>query len=324
MDHLKHCYQQEAEKTIADIAQVSHDFLFALLTDSHLDEGLGNTLCNISAVDRSVHFDCAVHMGDFLTGNITRSYTKKLLKMQMESFQAALSNGVFYPVQGNHDGFLENAGKSRENIVLEEDWYEATAFVDTYPNVSRPSPKPYFFVDYPDRKLRLIILSTQYYEEGGGRTKAPLRIGIDSRQLVWLSQNALTVESGWTVMLFSHDAPVIEAMRSDDSLWGNGGAVMDVLSEAMQQRGILIAGWFFGHDHGELITKINGIPFILIGSQTAYVPQLWESVNGAGFYYERRRNTVTEDLWDAVALDMQARKLTLFRFGAGDDRFVSY
>lgn len=322
MDNLKHGYQQEIEKTIADIAQMPHDFSFALLTDSHLDEGLSNTVCNIRAVDREAHFDCAVHLGDFMTGNITRSYTKKLLAMQMESLRNSVASGVFYPAQGNHDGFLDNDGRSKENIVLYEDWYEATAFVEAYPNVSRPNQLPYFFVDYPDKKLRLIILSTQHYKEGVDRTNSPLYIGIDSAQLAWLSQTALALESGWTVMLFSHDAPVTEVSRSADSSWG-GSAVLDALSGAME-RGILIAGWFFGHHHGELITKINDIPFILIGSQTSYVPQLWLPANGAGFYYERQRNTVTEDLWDAVALDMQARKLTLFRFGAGDDRSVCY
>ena len=322
MDNLKDAYRQEIEKTVGDIAQVPHDFSFALLTDSHLDEGLSNTLCNIAAVDRQAHFDCAIHLGDFLTGNITRSYTKKLLQMQMQSFRDAVGTGVFYPVQGNHDGFLNNIGTSMQNIVLDEDWYEATAFVDAYPKVSRPGQMPYFFVDYPDKKLRLIILCTQYYKEGVDRMKSYLRIGVDSAQLAWLSQSALALESGWTVMVFSHDAPVTEAAREEGSPWG-GTAVLDAFSEAMA-RGILVAGWFVGHHHGEYITKINGIPIVLIGSQTSYVPQLWQPANGAGFYYDRKRNTLTEDLWDAVALDMQARKVTLFRFGAGEDRSIFY
>lgn len=323
MNCLKHCYQYEVEKTISDISHTPHDFLFAILADSHLDQGMRDTLCNINAVDQSVHFDCVVHLGDFLTGNITRTYTKKLLDMQMQSLQDSVASGVFYPVQGNHDGFLYNDGRSRSDITLDEDWYEATAFVDEYPNVSRQIQNPYFFVDYPHKKLRLIILNSQHYKENVNRTKAYKRLGIDSAQLEWFSQTALQLESGWTVLLFSHDAPVTEAARSADSAWYNSNAMLEILSEAMQ-RGINVAGWFVGHHHGELITKIQNIPFILIGSQTSYVPQLWQVANGAGFYYDRQRGTVTEDLWDAVALDIQERKLTLLRFGAGEDRIVLY
>ena len=323
MDDIKAYYQKEVNKTVTDITHTTHDFLLSVLADSHLDHSLTDTVHNIAAVDRSVKFDCVVHLGDFMTGNITRSYTKALLAIQMQSFQKALANGVFYPAQGNHDGFLDNAGGSYTDIALDEDWYEATAFVDTYPNVSRPSQKPYFFVDYPDKKLRLIILNSQYYEGYNDGTRYKKHMGIDPQQFVWLSQEALQLAPGWTVMLFSHDAPFAASAYSDDSQWCNGSAVLDILSEAVQQRGIIVAGWLIGHHHGELITKVNDIPFILIGSQTSYVPQLWQVADG-GFYYDRQQSTVTEDLWDAVALDMRSRKLTLFRFGAGGDRSVFY
>ena len=39
---------------------------------------------------------------------------------------------------------------------------------------------------------------------------------------------------------------------------------------------------------------------------------------------ERKLGTVTEDAWDAVSIDTNERKIHMVRFGAGDDREISY
>lgn len=319
MDQVKNYYQEEVKGTVRDIHQTRHDFLFALLTDSHLDGLLSSTVDHIASVDQQVSFDCIIHLGDFLTGNITKSYTRQLLDIQMEMVRNAVKNHTLYPVQGNHDGFMDNAGTTTTDIALDEDWYDATSFVDGYPHVSRPDKKAYFYVDYPQQKLRLIILNSQYYEEYDGTKPFRKRYGFHPQQLSWLAQEALPAESGWTVIFFSHDAPYSETYTT----LANSVAILDIIQNAIENQHITVAAWFVGDHHGELIKKTRDIHFILVGSQTAYVPQLWHMTDG-GFFCPRQLGAVTEDLWDAVALDIQARKLLLFRFGAGEDRVIYY
>ena len=45
-------------------------------------------------------------------------------------------------------------------IVTDERWYEETAYLESYVNLHRPRNKPYYFVDFYDRKMRLIFLSS--------------------------------------------------------------------------------------------------------------------------------------------------------------------
>ena len=90
-----------------------------------------------------------------------------------------------------------------------------------------------------------------------------------------------------------------------------------------KEKNISVPAWFCGHVHGDYMHKINGINFILVGSQTAYVPQLWDMPKG-GEYAQRNLGTASEDLWDSVAIDIENKKINIFRFGAGNDRELEW
>lgn len=324
MKKIKACYRDELSRVTEKICEERGDFLFSLVADTHLDNSLSDTLDNISAVDETVGFDCLVHLGDFLNGNIPKNYTKQILKEQMDAFAGATENGVFYPAQGNHDGYIDFL--SANDIALDEDWAEATAFVGSYANVVRPKGKPYFYADYPEKNIRLIIVCSFHYTgfyEGEGFSK---QYGIDAEQIKWLEDEALNVGEDYTVMLFSHDTPFSnfdEEHIFDDNRRVNGNLAFKTLLKCKKERGFDVAAWFVGHFHGELTAKYFDINFILIGCETAYVPQLWD-MPANGFYYERELGTKTEDLWDSVILNKSERTLSLIRFGAGEDRRVEY
>ena len=79
---INQCYEYEAAHTIQDVLSCNGDLNIALVADSHLDNSVPATIENISAVDQAVHFDCCVHLGDFLAGEIGRRYAKLLLRQQ--------------------------------------------------------------------------------------------------------------------------------------------------------------------------------------------------------------------------------------------------
>ena len=302
------------------------DLVFAVVADSHLDDFEEDTLSNIRAVDRSVKFDFIIHLGDFLNGSLSRRYAGRILAEEMERYRMATENGVFYPVQGNHDGFCQiEADKQVSDMALDEDWYEATEFIHKYANVKRKGIKPYFYVDYPAQKVRLVILcsfSYEWTEEGAYRKLYQM----DSEEIEWLKEEALVLESDWTVMLFSHDGPLqlYEETKYDEEPWkGNSKELFQTVMDSKERCGYTVAAWFVGHWHGELCRTIQGIPFVLVGSQTCYVPQLW-NMPEAGHFEKRERGTVTQDLWDGAVLNCRKRELYLCRFGAGKDRVIYY
>ncbi len=263
-----------------------------------------------------------MHLGDFLTGTITKSYTREILINQMQEFSNCIQKN-FYPVRGNHDGYKDMSGM--QHVIYDEDWYEATDFVDNRRGVSRDAQKPYYFVDFKNEKVRLIVLSSFYYKGGDGNEPYCQVPGIDDLQIKWFEEKALKLGEGWTVIICSHDVPF--STFSENYYVGNskknGNRVIEILKQREEEYGFKTAAWFIGHFHGDYITKIKGINFILVASETAYVPQLFNMPEG-GYFPERTLNTESEDLWDCVSLDKRNRKIRIFRFGAGIDREIDY
>ena len=313
---IKKCYEQEAEKTIRDVLSCDGDLTIALVADSHLDNSAPETVENIAAVDQAVQFDCCVHLGDFLAGEIGGRYAKLLLRQQLELFRPAVSSGRFFPVQGNHDAC---SGPYSERL-----WPESIGFLDAEQNVRRPAQKPYYYVDIAKEKVRLVFVCSYYDEHRGG---GPVMIfGYEEDQIQWLQNEALALPSNWTVMLFSHDAPFSALLFDEETALAkntitNGNQVFYALDQCRKQYGFDIAGWFIGHYHGDRIVTLFGIPFVITASETAYDPQLFDDDVR---FWARTLGTQSEDLWDALVLKKSERRVYLKRFGAGEDRIVHY
>ena len=310
------CYAHETARTIQAVRCCNGDLTIALVADSHLDNSAPETVENIAAVDQAVQFDCCVHLGDFLAGEIGGRYAKLLLRQQLELFRTAVSSGRFFPVQGNHDAC---SGPYSERL-----WLEAIGFLDAEQNLRRPAQKPYYYVDIAKEKVRLVFLCSYYYKQHGGE---PVMIfGYEESQIRWLQETALNLPADWTVLLFSHDAPFSAllfdektALEKNDIV--NGNQIFSALEQCRKQYGFDVAGWFIGHYHGDRIVTLFGVPFVITASETAYDPQLFDDDVR---FWERDLGTPSEDLWDALVLKKSERRVYLKRFGAGEDRIVHY
>lgn len=299
-------------------------FKFAAVTDTHLDNSLLSTAANIAAVDKKADFKCLVHLGDFLNGNLPKRYTLGIMHEQMQLFRSCIHGKPFFPVQGNHDGYTDFSAEYSPNMALDEDWSDFISFIGGYGNLFRNEGKPYYYVDFPDEKIRMIILCTFYYTGFYDATPYNKIYGTDDAQVAWFEDTALNVNSDYTVMVFSHDTPFENFKNpTENNPRPNGNRLMDILKSKASENGFSVAAWFTGHFHGDFAGNVNGINFVLIGSETAYVPSLWDMPDW-GYYPERELNTETEDLWDGAALDTKSRVLRLVRFGAGKDREIAY
>ena len=326
MSKIKPCYIEEI-KRVADITKNTEgEFKFAVVADTHLDNSQPDTICNMQSVDKEVDFKCLIHLGDFLNGNFPRKYTKKILKEQMDLFVEAVKTNRFYPTPGNHDGFVDRVFHNANDMTINEDWYEALSYMDNYDNVKKVENRQYFYADYPDEKVRFISVNSFHYTGFSNGEKFKKVYGYDKEQIEWIEKEALNIGSDWTVIFFSHDMP-FSGVDSDEIMEDNGivngNLVIEAVERAKEKNGFSIAAWFIGHHHGDLIKKARGINYILVGSETAYRPQLW-STTGTIKFYDRFLNTDSEDLWDSVILNKKERKLTLVRFGVGDDRVATY
>lgn len=310
-------FENEVRQTVEDVNNAKGDFKFAVVADSHLDNSLDMFMENISAVDNGVNFDCMLHLGDFLNGSFPRRYAEKILKQQIKMYESAVKCG-FYPTEGNHDGFADFKSPKTYDIAPDDMWEGATG------------RKPCYYVDFSEKKIRFVCICSYHYKYDGANFEKVYGSRIETSD--WLYNEALNVDSEWTVILFSHDVPfsgIPVADVNNIKYQMNGKELFEAVLRAKKEREFDIAGWFIGHFHDDFEQNISGVNFILVSSQTAYVPTLWGALlperYGKNFEnYKRELGDVTEDLWDAVVLDKKERKLKLFRFGAGFDRVIDY
>lgn len=319
------------------------DIAFVIVADSHLSDNSENTWQNIRAVDNKVHFDFMIHLGDLLTGTTPEVITRKNLRDELRGYKNAIKRKTLYVVQGNHDGYRDESfqGQLVNDIMPDEKWYEETCFIDKETkNVCRPHHNPYYYVDYPELKLRLIILSSTCYEADFKEKRYVKKYEIENEQIVWLGRKALNTEKDYTIIVFSHIQPFAEEpfeKQKEAVKWiSNYQDAVSLLEAYAKKRsaningelydyehtGGNLIGWFFGHNHGDFHGIIEGINYVCTTSQTAYIPQLWSPIGT--FPGPRDIGTENEDAWDAVLWNKGERTLFMYRFGAGFDRIIKY
>lgn len=348
----KKCFMEETERVCGEIDRVREhaDMIFALVTDSHLSDNTPQTCDNIRRMDERVGYRCLVHMGDLLCGNIPEGVSRKILREDIATFRSTVRSRELYIVQGNHDGYRDESylGQTVTDIVLDEKWYEDTSFMDENVHLNRPGQKPYYYVDFPDKRVRFIVLCSSGYEHDPGKRIFRKNFGFSKEQLEWLGAEALvTGEDDWNIMLFSHCAPLTEFYSGmeiegvyyppDPITEGGGGDAVRLVKACKESAAVQIGDmlfdfterhtnilcWCAGDIHGDFLCQREGISFLALTSQTAYVPQLW-TVPFGEFPGPRISGEVSEDAWDSVAICLQERKVYFYRFGAGKNRVVSY
>ena len=249
-----------------------------------------------------------------------------MLSQELARFQNATASGKLYIACGDDDGFRNEryVGQIVTGIVTDARWYRQTAYLEQYPDLHRPRNKPYYYVDFYDRKMRLIFLSSyaSQIDEQEELFEKSCQYGVE--QLAWLKKEALDLSAGWTVLVFSH-ALAKSRFETGTDPWNYmeyaSEPAMMLLRQA-EKRGILLGGWFAGQYACDYETTFCHIPYFLIDSvRPQPVKSAFPDVRKC---MERKLGTETEDLWDVLLLKPNQRRIHLLRFGPGKDRVFDY
>lgn len=327
---IPHYFEKEISETASSVlSAVKKDSLvFALVTDTHLSDTGYETCCNIRETDKAVGFDFIMHLGDFLAGNIPEKASFFLYDKEAEMYRKSISANKLAVVLGNHDGYRNESfkGQLADNIIFDDLWYRHTYFINDFENLAHPAQKPYYYIDFPEKNIRIICLSSSQYTFRPEALEYTKLSGFDDGQCKWFEQDALNVPEGYTVLIFSHIAPLdeLDSIEYPANVAAGGGEKMvEILRTAVKNKNITVAAWMAGDSHADVSANFYGINFITTASQTPYIPQLWRMKMGE-FPKNRDLGTVNQDLWDAVVVTPSERTLSLFRFGYGIDRIIRF
>lgn len=306
-------FECEIRKTAEDILKIKKDgdLCFALLTDSLVSDEGAETCANIRAVDEKVHFDFVCHLGNIIGGNNPVRPSLEVLAHEFDMYKSATKNGLLFVAQGEKDGWRDEnyLGQLAKGVITDDVWCDASSFIDEAGGVSRPSGKPYFYLDIPEKGARLIFLCSyhsQHDEEIGFFQKY---IGFDAEQVKWLKNEALENCVGKDVLIFSHRIPQSRFETGKDQYIYKGNSTEPVLAilQQAQRSGVNILCHFGGAYGVDENISVGGINFRVMDSQLAK---------------GRALGSPEQDLWDAVLVKKDEKKVYLFRFGAGEDAVI--
>lgn len=228
------------------------------------------------------------------------------------AFREALGNDNYYPVVGNHD-------LSRWEYRPSSYAY-ASAFMHLADDArvhGDGSGNAYYYVDNTAQKIRYIALQAYQPSDTPDRYGAHLTIEYDEAQIEWFENEALDVEEGWTILIFTH-----ALIYGTDT--PHGVYIPTEFPSYMKMYNIIskydgkgtIAAVFQGHTHYDDSMSIpceadptRSIP-VIITTADRYLADT-SMIQG-----DRKLGTITEQAFDAVVIDKGKRSITVVRIGA--------
>lgn len=324
------------------------DFTVGLMADNHkivygdddtrVTPGGGYTDLAFAKVTNDLSLDANWNLGDSVR---TTPNGKLNTPALISAFKYVPAKDWVY-CEGNHD----------RNIV--EPVLSKKAFNNIVNRVHRHDPNfvygdsgSYFYVNYPNNKIRVIVLDCYDVSEKHDNDYN-FKAGYRQNQLKWLIDKALQVNDDWEVVVLTHQIPVqgfpenmtvansdklIQILESfvngtsvhvtaEDTVFNDETFALD-LQTNFTKKGTIIAV-LAGHNHVDHQTKINGINYLT--TACGYIDiVLYHSQNGAPAKYGQRDLYAYSGIcFDVLIFRKSERKLLFKRFGFGKDRVITY
>lgn len=316
----KACFTREIEETARAIRQGYNDIAgspilkLCLLADTHytVNGTWEDTAHNIRRVAEKVSYDAIIHLGDLTDGMLPKERTAGYVRQMIADLDQC--KVPVYITPGNHDS---NYFRNRENAFTAG---EMKALYRLYGSgelgrEDDPSRLDYYVdLQGPPIPIRLIFLSS--FDD-----TAPIRYGYTDAQLSWLEESLYSAEEGTRFLIFSHDAPLAQL-----DYWSfyirNGERLLDILEACNAREEYQIVGFFYGHVHADQMYA--GCSFPVLSTGCAKLEYFLDKKPKGAVTCKREADTVTQDLWDSMLVDLKGQRLKLIRFGAGEDREVPF
>ena len=273
-----------------------HGDAFVFITDAHWTQNAKNSPALINYISKHLNINkviCGGDMGD----NDTYIEFNSLLR---SAFKGRIFNTL-----GNHEYFYPNTG-SILNYHL--NMYNEDTHTDN-------AERNYYYYDNHSAKVRYIMLSafTPALPDNIGA-----REGHEAEQVEWLTNKALNVEEGWSIVVCTHMIHYMNLTTLELTAPNTGGkAVLDALdayNANENSRGKVVC-ILQGHTHHDRITRTSGGIPIIITACDKYLPWMDGETNKEPWLATRKAGTITEQAFDIVVINKQEKEIYLYRIG---------
>ena len=288
-------------------------------------------------------------------GDMLNYDTKDELIENISEYNRLMTQGVQVPcfvLKGNHDASGEDvSSEDTSNILTDNEWYKlACSALDNECKMNPLEPYGgYYYRDFEKAKIRVIFMNTSQIN-GLGEYLNPLNVIIKQDQVDWLCDYALDFsdkgadKTNWGVIIMSHaSVNVVEAgnsigaqsrviehilyafMNGTSYSGSDGTGIYEVSADVdfTSQGEMEFICNICGHAHYDRITTFSTLnrPCITVGSG---IPDQSTPTAEGATNPTRTSGTITMELLDIISVDTVGRKIYCTRYGAGNNREVSY
>ena len=123
---------------------------------------------------------------------------------------------------------------------------------------------------------------------------------------------------GYSVLVFAHVPPLPEIHYWSDKI-RNGEELINIL-ESHNRGGHRIMAYVHGHNHADQIYGKRDFAIISLGCNKC--EYFMDKKPEGAIVYERKLETVSQDLWDVMVINPEENQIDFIRFGAGEDKHI--
>lgn len=269
-------------------------------SDAHVDaENLGRMLDFYNTHSR--HINDIIHTGDGVN------------YYENENPLETVGGGIVMNVIGNHECWLESKGAYNYDATAEQTYQKFIApFISTWGVVSAGANLCYYYKDYADAKIRLVVLDCMHF---------------DQKQAHWLSyvlEGAKLL--GYSVVGVTHYPPQSGLTPIDCTFASIDNEVAPENAERMADDAYVVVDDFINNG-GEFICWLSAhMHCDHIGVVNNHERQICICVNcvfpASEGDEERTRGTKTQDCFNVIAFDRTSKIINIVRVGASVDRYL--
>ena len=287
-------YKEHLEERICEILHANEQMVdcvsFFWITDIHWEPDLNarRSPAMIRYLASRIGIHQVLNGGD--TGNSFAICSNAISRLR-----DAIGSDRVYSVNGNHE--INDASRYEKPYERVHSALRGHCQDIVYGDQN----KSYFYFDDAVSKVRYIGLSTY-----GLFINNQYENAYTEEQLQWLTEEALDVEGGWTIIIFTHSL-YYESLPSKE-LVVQSPFFVDAIDQ-YQGKG-KIACVLMGHSHVDRIHfGKSGIPYII--SQCDRTEPYRGDIN-----VERIRGTISENHFEVILLDKAKQEIHLYAIGS--------
>ena len=279
---------------------------FVFFTDYHIEQNSGYSHLLIKQILDKTSVNKVMFGGDIFNGADTKEKAIEKANIFIDRFAEI---GI-YGTRGNHEYNWNDGGSDSVEFTESEIYNELIKKKEH--DVVTDENRLSFYLDNKNRKIRYIFVDGHYERDRNARAI------ITTTELNWLKTRMTELESGWTIVVITHNIFQMGYSHIETVVYSsNGQRIINAISEAKETMSAELACVICGHSHYDYSNTDNGFLVITTTCDSKQDGGQWVA-------WGKGECTINEHALDVFSINTVEKTIKAVRIGRGQNRNWSY